>query len=103
MAVTQTYNVGDRVYYLESGPEDTGTVKEVIPVYQKGRGKAYTDRVLRYSYLVTWDNDDHDDIFSRGELVPVTPERDMDEIKSFEAQAHVNLGYFAPACSGFSV
>lgn len=52
----QLFQVGQRVYYRETGDFDTGTVI----LYSRIRGD--------WCYQVVWDNDDETDWYSPGQL-----------------------------------
>lgn len=59
------FNVGDRVYYLETGKEDTGTVVGFDEPMPGERGTAHVKIPLP---KVEWDNGDETDAYFPGQL-----------------------------------
>jgi hypothetical protein len=57
----ETFTVGQRVYYVDIGPSDAGTVTEICGPREG----------MLPLYLVTWDNGDSPDRYTAAQLAPV--------------------------------
>jgi hypothetical protein len=102
MAVTQKFNMYDRVAYVprenEPDMEDLGTVVEVFPVRQRTRTRPEVPKVLHYLYTVTWDNGAapyNTDTYTERQITKVADAPPMASVQDFETQANFGVALYA--------
>jgi hypothetical protein len=91
------YEVGDRVYYVETGPVDVGTVTEVVTRSQRVRKAGAESRVIGYAYRVVWDINnyvDGGDAYSAKQINRVEPEAEFEPVDRLSAvhASHDRIG-----------